>query len=723
MWTHATLAASQQNYPFACVALALSLDISVTIEDTLVSILQIDAVRVDNDSEIAHTLSMEGGSSSDGSLAKISFYNEMASTLSTTSDMHKIIRILEELDDHLAFRTFLVAHGVSEADYVIWGSLKGHSKTLGLLKQTGFAHLKRWLDHLDSLDPFHRAMSMLSGSKANTLRAKKAAAGFSLGLPSAIQGEVVTRFPPEPSGYLHIGHTKAVMLNKYFAEMYDGKLLIRFDDTNPSKEKMEFEETILEDLRLLNAVGDSVTHTSDYFSQLHEYAIQLIKSGKAYADDTDATTAIEHDCSCPPKSHGKFSQMGFERFHGIPSSRRDASTEENLLRFSQMTRGKLGLDGAKWCLRAKISADDPNKALRDPVIYRCNSTPHHRTGDKWKVYPTYDFACPVVDSIEGVTHALRTNEYRDRNPQYHWMIDALGIRRVNIWDFSRLNFIYTVLSKRKLQQFVDKGLVAGWDDPRFPTVRGIMRRGLTVDALQQFMLQQGPSQAILSLEWDSLWALNKKIIDPKAPRFWAILKDNCVSAEVLNGPAEPFTKVLPKHKKNPDVGTKVTTYSNRIIVEQVDAASFALGEEITLMDWGNAIVRSKIFADDGSVSSVALDLHLEGDFKTTKKKVTWLAPTADRPGVEVTLLDYDYIITKKKLEDGDNWEDFATPRTEFREEAIADANVLDLTGDRQDRIMQFERKGYYSYDGRSADGRLEFIRIPDGRAASLASKA
>ncbi|KAJ7707668.1 tRNA synthetases class I, catalytic domain-containing protein [Mycena rosella] len=629
---------------------------------------------------------------------------------------------------------------MSEADYVVWGCIKGqrralgfvnrssqvclgHSKALGLIRHNRFVHLTRWLDHLDSLDPFQRAMAILISAKANTTRAKKTAAGFSLGLPNATLGEVVTRFPPEPSGYLHIGHAKAVMLNQYFARMYEGKLLIRFDDTNPSKEKVEFEETILEDLRLLNAVGDSVTHTSDYFGQLHDYAIQLIHSGKAYADDTDSTMPVEHDCSCPPKSHGKLSKMAYERFHGIPSSRRSATTEESLRRFSQMSLGELEQDGAKWCLRAKISVDNPNKALRDPVIYRCNSTLHHRTGDKWKVYPTYDFACPVVDSIEGVTHALRTNEYRDRNPQYHWMIEALGIRPVNIWDFSRLNFIYTVLSKRKLQQFVDKGLVAGWDDPRFPTVRGIIRRGLTVDALQQFMLQQGPSQAILSLEWDSLWALNKKIIDPKAPRFWAILKDNCVFVDVLNGPTEPFTKTLPKHKKNPDVGTKVTTYSNRIVVEQVDAAAFELGEEITLMDWGNAIVRDKKFAEDGSgsVLSVTVDLHLEGDFKATKKKITWLAPALDRPSVEVTLLDYDYIITKKKLEDGDNWEDFITPNTEFREEAIADANVLDVQA--EDRIMQFERKGYYSYDGRGSDGRLEFIRIPDGRAASLASKA
>ncbi|KAJ7494769.1 glutamyl-tRNA synthetase [Mycena galericulata] len=717
----AALKVPAKNYPFACVALALSLDVTVNIEADTV-ILNMDGAEVHGESEVLHTMSMKRNISSDGSLARISFYKEMASALSATSDVHQIIRMLGELDHHLAYRTFLVAHEISEADYILWGCMKGHSKPTGLLK-SGFVHTIRWLNHLDSLDPFQRAVTMLANAKANTFRANKSAAGFSLGLPNATQGNVVTRFPPEPSGYLHIGHAKAVMLNQYFAKMYNGKLLIRFDDTNPSKEKTEFEETILEDLRLLNAVGESVTHTSDYFGQLHDYAVQLIESGKAYADDTDATTPLDLDCICPPKSHGKLSKMAYERFHGIPSSRRDASKEENLVRFTEMTLGKLGEDGAKWCLRAKLSVDDTNKALRDPVIYRCNSTPHHRTGDTWKVYPTYDFACPVVDSIEGVTHALRTNEYRDRNPQYHWMIEALGIRRVDIWDFSRLNFIYTVLSKRKLQQFVDKGLVRGWDDPRFPTVRGIVRRGLTIEALQQFMLQQGPSQAVLSLEWDSLWALNKKSIDPKAPRFWAILEANRVSVHVRNGPAEIYTKSLPKHKKNPGIGQKLTTYSNQLIIEQVDAASFDEGEEITLMDWGNAIIRSRTFAEDGCVSSVTVDLHLEGDFKTTKKKITWLAQSSTHPLVEVVLIDYDYIITKKKLEDGDNWEDFITPKTEFREEALADANVLHITGEGEERIMQFERKGYYRCDCVGTDGRLEFIRIPDGRAASLASKA
>lgn len=326
-----------------------------------------------------------------------------------------------------------------------------------------------------------------------------------------------------------------------------------------------------------------------------------------------------------------------------------------------------------------------------------------------------------MDSLEGVTHALRTNEYRERNAQYQWMIKALGMRGVDIWDFSRLSFIYTLLSKRKLHWFVDRGIVGGWDDPRFPTIRGIRRRGLTVDALSQFMLAQGPSQAIVSLEWDMIWAINKKVIDPVAPRFWAIVKANSVSVAINGGPPAPEVRTLPRHKKNPDVGEKKTVFTSTILVEQEDAISFDDQEEITLMDWGNAIIRSKTTGPSGDVTSLTMDLHLEGDFRKTKKKITWLAqPSKDYPLVDVTLLDYDYLITKKKLEETDDVKDFVTPVSEFREEAFADANVSTLTkGD----IIQFERKGYFIFDGTAEDGKLEFIRIPDGRAANLASKA
>ncbi|KAI0306394.1 glutamate-tRNA ligase [Multifurca ochricompacta] len=683
---------AEVNYDELGPALTLTLGgVSVTTEE--------DAVRV---------LAKTGGLGEDK--VKDTAYFSLARSLATATAVPQIIASLDSLDDHLAYRTFLVGHDTTAADWIVWGVLKGSLRLLGLLKNNQHQHLLRWFNHLESLESTQAALAGLAEAKASKARLnQKTASSFALGLQNAKEGEVVTRFPPEPSGYLHIGHTKAAILNKYFAKMYNGKMIVRFDDTNPSKERSEFEETILEDLNLLNIKGDQVTHTSDYFDQIYELAITIIKIGKAYADDTEQA------------------QMREERGQGIASKRRDATVEENLSRFEEMTKGTEG--GVRWCLRAKMSVDNPNKAMRDPVIYRCNLEPHHRTGSKWKVYPTYDFACPIVDSLEGVTHALRTIEYRDRNPQYHWMIEALGLRPVSIWDFSRLNFIYTLLSKRKLRWFVDQGLVSGWDDPRFPTVRGIRRRGMTVEALTQFMLSQGPSQAIVSLEWDSIWALNKKIIDPIAPRFWSVLKTKSVPVTIQGGPTEAEIKTLPRHKKNPDIGEKKTVYTSNILIDQEDALSFEDNEEITLMDWGNAIVRSKTTDSSGAVTALTMELNLDGDFRKTKK-ITWLSRhTTAHPLVNATLIDYDYLITKKKLEENDDVKDFVTPVTEFREDAFTDANVRDLE---QGDIIQFERRGYYIFDGvvennagldGSAQKTWEFIRIPDGRAAGLASKA
>ncbi|KAF5373623.1 hypothetical protein D9758_000784 [Tetrapyrgos nigripes] len=697
-----TLSSKLSPFPYGILAIATCSEaIQVVYDETITKpVLEIKGSKVENEDEIVHALATAAGVV-EASPSAASFL-ALSKTLPTASALPDIMSALESLDDHLAWRTYLIGHEITVADWVVWGAMKSNNKLMGLLKNGRHPHVLRWSNHLESLDSTQAAFASLTAAKASKARSTKVAASFALGLEGAEMGKVVTRFPPEPSGYLHIGHAKAAMLNQYFAKMYEGKLIIRFDDTNPSKEKSEFEETILEDLELLDIRGDVVTHTSDYFDQLYDLAIKMIETGKAYADNTERE------------------QMQHERREGIASAHRDDSVEDNLKHFAEMKSGSE--EGLKWCLRAKLSVDDPNKALRDPVIYRCNVLPHHRTGDKWKIYPTYDFACPVVDSIEGVTHALRTNEYRDRNPQYWWMIDALGLRKVKIWDFSRLNFIYTLLSKRKLHQFVNNGQVRGWDDPRFPTVRGIRRRGLTVEALRQFMLLQGPSQAVVSLEWDSIWALNKKVIDPVAPRHWAIVEDKKVSVTIKGGPASPEVKTLPKHKKNPDVGEKNTVYSSNILVEQEDAQSFEDQEEITLMDWGNAFVRSKTTDSSGQITSIEMQLHLEGDFKKTKKKITWLAqPTSSHPLIPVTLLDYDYLITKKKLEEDDNVEDFITPVTEFRESTVADANVKEL---KKGDIIQFERKGYFIYDGEDKnEGRMEFIRIPDGKAANLASKA
>ncbi|WFD34858.1 glutamate--tRNA ligase [Malassezia cuniculi] len=606
----------------------------------------------------------------------------------------------DDLDQHLALRTFLVGHEVTAADVAIWGAIRSSSPMLGIVKKLAHTHLARWYAHVDSLPAFTNAINAFHEAKSSMFKQKKTAAGFDLFLKGAKDGSVVTRFPPEPSGYLHVGHAKAAILNEYFARQYKGKLIVRFDDTNPSKEKQEFEDAIVEDLALLGIKPDQVTHTSDYFEKLHELAVQLIKEGKAYADDT-------------PQE-----EMRAQRMDGLPSARRDASVEDNLKRFEEMNTGSA--EGARWCIRAKMSVDNPNKAMRDPVIYRCNGEiPHARTGNTWKAYPTYDFACPVVDSLEGITHALRSNEYHDRNPQYAWMLEALGLRSVEIWDFGRMNFVYTLLSKRKLSWFVENGHVSGWDDPRFPTIRGIRRRGMTIDTIRQFILSQGPSQQIINMEWDNIWALNKRLIDPVVPRYTALEEAGLVPATISGVTLEE--KQMPCHKKNAELGTKTTVFGPDILFEQADAAAFEEGEEVTLMDWGNAYIRKKHVGSNG-VERLELEAHLDGDFKQTKKKVTWIAAeSAENRLTPVTLLDFDYLITKKKLEEEDKFTDFLTPQSIFTTQAVADKNVAALPKGTQ---IQFERKGYYVLDDdQSADGRRVFIRIPDGKAASSASKA
>jgi glutamyl-tRNA synthetase len=613
-----------------------------------------------------------------------------------------LLKASNELNEHLRLNTFLGGNSLSIGDILCWSALrcipawnksvKDNAKNIG-------DEVCRWFVHVSSMEAVSGAIVLLQENAGKLKEKQKDQASYEIGLEGAEQGKVVTRFPPEPSGYLHIGHAKAAMLNQYFAKHYNGKMIVRFDDTNPSKEKSEYEETIMEDLKMLGIEGDVLSYSSNYFDQLADYCRQMIQTDKAYADDTIKEV------------------MADQRFQGIASKNRNLPVEESMRIFEEMLKGSE--EGLKFCVRAKLSVDNPNKALRDPVIFRCNLTPHHRTGEKYKAYPTYDFACPIIDSIEGVTHALRTNEYHDRNPQYYWMVDALGLRKPFIWDFSRLNFVYTLLSKRKLNWFVNNNVVAGWDDPRFPTVRGIIRRGLTAAALREYILMQGPSKNSVLLEWDKLWSVNKRHIDPVAPRFVALSKDGLCRVNIVSGPPEAYTAEVMKHKKNPDLGFKNTAFSSCVFLEQEDAKSLEIGEEITFMDWGNAIVGS-VDKDDGLVLSVTAKLHLEGDFKKTKKKLTWLSPDPSAL-INVCLYDYDYLITKKKLEEDDAFENFISPVSEFITPAIGDANLAEL---KKGDIIQLERKGFFICDEPlGVNTPLKLICIPDGRSKSTVSKS
>ncbi|KAF7138290.1 hypothetical protein RHSIM_Rhsim07G0219000 [Rhododendron simsii] len=517
--------------------------------------------------------------------------------------------------------------------------------------------------------------------------------GKGVDLKDAVVGKVCVRFAPEPSGYLHIGHCKAAILNQKHAQKFKGKLIVRFDDTNPAKESNDFVENILKDIETLGIKYDEVTYTSDYFPKLMKMAEELIIQGKAYVDDT-------------PRE-----QMQKERMDGTESRCRNNSTEENLKLWKEMSAGSER--GLKCCLRGKLGMQHRNKSLRDPVYYRCNQIPHHRVGSSYKTYPTYDFACPVVDALEGVTLALRSSEYHDRNAQYHSIQEDMGLEKVEIHEFSRLNLVYTLLSKRKLAWFVTNRRVDGWDDPRFPTVQGVVRRGLTIEALKEFVEKQGSSKNLNLMEWDKLWTVNKKKIDSVCPRHTAVIKGGRVMLTLTDGPEKPFVRVIPRHKMSElGAGQKATTYARQIWIDSVDAKSISIDEEITLMDWGNAIVKEIKKDQNGTVLRLAGVLHLEGSVKTTKLKLTWLPETSEL--VNLSLVEFDYLITKKKVDEGEDFLDVLNENTKKETAALGDSNMRNLQrGD----VLQLERKGYFRCD-------VPFVRpskpivlfaIPDGR--------
>ena len=470
-------------------------------------------------------------------------------------------------------------------------------------------------------------------------------------LKNAQEGKVVTRFPPEPSGYLHVGHCKAALLNYHYAKIYKGEMILRFDDTNPVKEKGEFVESILADLKTLGITWAKLTYTSDYFDKMFELLKGLISEGKAYLDNTPVE------------------QMRQERIKKIESACRNQTPEKNLEIFELMLQGK----AEDYCVRAKINMQDNNGCLRDPVMARASNVPHHKTGTKYKVYPTYDFACPIVDSVEGVTHVLRTNEYADRIPQYMWVLDALKWPRLEIYEYSRLNFEYTCLSKRKLNWFVTTNQVEGWSDPRFPTLRGVLRKGVRVETLVEFMLEQGPSKRSNLMEWEKLWAINKRIIDPICPRFSAVSVNKASRLTVVNGPEEPVAVTVEMSKLNKNLGKRPMWRSNNILIEFDDAETILNeGVKVTLMNWGNFKILTKEKQEDGSYHMTGEYLPEDTDFKTTKK-ITWLAD--DTNLIVANLTEYDHLIKSKKIDENQNFEELVNVNSKFTTRAFVDSGI------------------------------------------------
>jgi glutamyl-tRNA synthetase len=479
-------------------------------------------------------------------------------------------------------KTYLVEHHtVSMADVALFGALGFPSQAgdlqplLEWLQSRHFGAAYRWVSMMAQLPAIQRATQLALGCNGvdevildASGSVEPLVEGMNL-LQGAIPGHVVTRFPPEPSGYLHVGHAKAVLLNDYYARRYKGRLIVRFDDTNPSKEKEEYQQSIVEDLKLLGVEPDVVTYTSDYFATIHGYCLDLIARSLAYMDDT-------------PQE-----QMQQERADRVESKHRKQTPEQAREYFDLLCSGDPA--GAVWCLRAKIDMSSDNGTLRDPVLHRQNLTPHHRSGTTFKAYPTYDLACPIVDSLEGVTHALRTTEYNDRDEQYQWILSALNLRKVRIHAFSRVNFVYTVLSKRKLAWFVEQGLVEGWGDARFPTVRGVVRRGVNVAALRTFIYSQGASRRVVNMEWNKFWAENKREIDKKAKRFMAIDALRKVPLTITNHTGGDNVYLTTSfHPKDPTVGERAIRIASQVSLEEADCLGMTVGEDIVLLRWGKS---------------------------------------------------------------------------------------------------------------------------------------
>ena len=512
-------------------------------------------------------------------------------------------------------------------------------------------------------------------------------------LPGAEKGKVVTRFAPEPSGYLHIGHVKAAMLCYYAAKHYDGQMILRFDDTNPSKEKGEYLQSILEDLKKLEIYPSRQTHSSDYFVQIREYMTTMIKNDKAYCDNID-----------PEK-------MREDRTKGIKSDKRDVSVEENLKIWEEMQGENPSDEIKKYCVRGKIDYQSPNKCLRDPVFFRFSDDKHERFPENYHLFPCYDFACPIIDSIEGVTHAMRANEYADRIPMYEWVQQQLNLRKVIMYEFSRMNLIQTVLSKRYLKWFVETKRVEGWDDPRFPTVQGIIRRGLLPQALKDFCLEQGASKKNNLMEWDKIYAINRNYIDNIAKRYFAVSVENAVNVEIDNMDDKVEEVEVDWHQKNKSLGKRIQNRYKKLVIEKEDANLLKEGQKLTLYKWGNSVVE-KIEKENDVIKCIHIKLTPEDkDFKKTT--ICHWVPMKEGLYTKAVIREYGHLITVKKLEENMKIEDVVNNNSKFETEVYVE-KILD-EAKKGDKI-QLERRGYCVVDSvAEGDKLIQLNFIPDGK--------
>ncbi|HZQ10529.1 MAG TPA: glutamine--tRNA ligase/YqeY domain fusion protein [Anaerolineae bacterium] len=516
-------------------------------------------------------------------------------------------------------------------------------------------------------------------------------------------GRVVTRFPPEPNGYLHIGHAKAICLDFGLAQEFGGHCNLRFDDTNPTKEEVEYVESILYDVKWLGFDWDNnLFYASDYFEQLYQWAVELIQKGKAYVDDLNLEQIREY--------RGTLTEPGRE------SPYRNRSIEENLDLFARMRAGEFE-DGSRT-LRAKIDMASPNLNLRDPVMYRIRRTPHHRTGDKWCIYPLYDWAHGQSDSIEGITHSLCTMEYEDHRPLYDWFLDELGIYHPQQIEFARLNLSHTVLSKRKLRLLVENKVVAGWDDPRMPTISGIRRRGYTPESIRDFCDRIGVAKNQNLIDVALLEHCLREDLNQRAPRAMAVLQPLKVVIENYpEGQVEELEAV--NNPEDPTMGTRKIPFSREIWIDRDDFREdppkkyFRLspGAEVRLR-WSYIIKCVGVVRDEKTGEIVELRCTYDPATRTSnptdrkiKGTIHWVSAQHAIPA-EVRL--YEQLFTTPKPDEAENWLDDMNPNSlQVVNNAVVEPS---LANTKAGEYYQFERVGYFCTDPDSKTGQLVFNR-------------
>ena len=508
------------------------------------------------------------------------------------------------------------------------------------------------------------------------------------------QGRVHTRFPPEPNGYLHIGHAKSICLNFVIAAEYGGLCNLRFDDTNPTKEEEEYVESIEEDVRWLGFDWeDRLFYASDYFDQMYDYAVQLIKAGKAYVDDLSADVVREY--------RGTFIDPGKESPH------RSRSVEENLDLFERMRAGEF--ENGSRVLRAKIDMASPNLNLRDPAMYRILHAEHHRTGNRWCVYPMYDWAHGLEDSIEGITHSICTLEFEAHRPLYDWFLDELGVYHPQQIEFARLNLTYTVMSKRKLLQLVEQGHVSGWDDPRMPTVSGLRRRGYTPESIRNFCERIGVAKTDSTIDIALLEHCIREDLNKRAPRVMAVLRP--LRVVIDNYPEDQTEEVdAVNNPEDPDVGMRKVPFSRVLYIERDDFREdpppkffrLAPGREVRLR-YAYFITCVGVVKDEHTGEVVELrctyDPASRGgnspDGRKVKGTIHWVS-TAHALEVEVCL--YDRLFTAEdpgEVRDGAGFESVLNPDSQ---EIVTGYIEPSLAGAAPGSRYQFERLGYFCVD-------------------------